>query len=95
MTIYSVALILANGQGGGLGWWIPLVVVGMILFCVLMMGGRRRMMCMHGDHEVGSGEEEKTSAVEVLERRLAEGDLTVEEYRERRDLLAGRPDAES
>jgi hypothetical protein len=30
-----------------------------------------------------------------LERRLAEGDLTVEEYRERRAVLTGRPDAES
>ena len=35
------------------------------------------------------------SAIEVLERRLAEGDLTVEEYRERRALLTGGPGVES
>jgi len=80
------------------GWVIPIVVAGMIVFCVLMMGGRRRMMCMGGARKVR--EDKRMSgmsgmnAIEVLERRLAEGDLTVEDYRERRAVLTGR-DADS
>jgi putative membrane protein len=92
MTDYTAALILAD-QGhmfddfGG-GWWIPMMV-GMILFWGLVIVGI--VWLVRGSR--GPREDKKVSAVELLERRLAEGDLTVEEYRERRAVLTGRPDA--
>jgi putative membrane protein len=96
MTIYSAALILADqGHMDGFAWWmIPMMVammVGMILFLGLVILGV--IWLVRGG--LGPREDKKVNAVELLERRLAEGDLTVEEYRERRAVLAGPPDAES
>jgi putative membrane protein len=95
MTIYSTAVILAD-QGGmmdgfGGGWWIPMIV-GMILFWGLVIVGI--VWLVRG----GLGprdDSRRMSPSDLLERRLAEGDLTVEEYRERRASLSGRPDAAS
>jgi putative membrane protein len=95
MTIYSAALILAQycpmeGFGwDGFAWWMIPMMVGMILFWGLVILGI--VWLVRGG--LGLREDGKMSAIEVLERRLAEGELTVEEYRERRDALVGRPDA--
>ncbi len=67
------------------------MMLGMILFLGLVILGI--VWLVRGG--LGPREDSKLSAVELLERRLAEGDLTVEEYRERRAVLTGRPDAES
>lgn len=37
------------------------------------------------------GDEPRASATEVLEQRLACGEITADEYRERRDLLTTHP----
>jgi uncharacterized membrane protein len=76
--------------GIGVGWLI--VMVPMML---LMMGGMMWMM-MRG---MGGGSSQSPSApsenpgttqnaFEILERRFAEGEISVEEYRERREILA-------
>ncbi len=92
MTIYLATLIVADqGHMGDFDfawWWIPMMV-GMALFWGLVIVGIVWLIRSGG----GSSAEKKMSAVEVLERRFAEGDLTVEEYRERRAVLTGRPDA--
>ena len=94
MMIYSAALFLADhGHGHGhdfAWWWIP-IAVGMVLFWGLVVGGI--VWLVRGG--LGPREGKKLSALELLERRLAESDLTVEEYRERRAALTGPPDAES
>jgi putative membrane protein len=70
----------------GWGWWI-LMVFGMILFWGLVIAGvvwlvheltRRR------DH--GGAE---PSPLDVLDHRLASGEITPEEYEQRRKLLSG------
>ncbi len=91
--IYSAALILAD-QGhmfDDFAWWMIPMMVGMILFWGLVIVGI--VWLVRGS--LGPRDDGKMSAVELLERRLAEGDLTVEEYRERRAVLTGRPDAAS
>ena len=70
------------------GWWV-LMVFGMVLFWGLVglavyllvkeVGSRR-------DQRPGSG---STDVLEILDRRLAEGLISPEEYRERRTLLTG------
>jgi putative membrane protein len=94
MMIYSAALVLAD-QGHMAGsdfqwWWLPMMG-GMILFWGLVIVGI--VWLVRGG--LGPREDKKVSAVELLERRLAEGDLTVEEYRQRRGVLTGRPDPAS
>jgi putative membrane protein len=87
-------LLLADSWGMhdgdvGMGWWI----IG-VPFMLLMMGGMMWMMMrgMGGGSSPDSAATSESpgtpeSPVEVLERRLAEGDISVEEYRARRAAL--------
>jgi putative membrane protein len=71
-------------------WWIfPLV---MIVLCFLMMRGR--MGCMMGGsdaHGTNSNRMETSdSAMEVLDKRYAMGEINREEYEERKKVLNGQ-----
>ena len=87
------------------GWWIAMPV------CMLMMMVMMFAMMGHGRAKgggagwwsgrwPGSGEEtpiqSEETPIEVLDRRFAEGEISVEDYRQRRDTLAhaarGEPD---
>jgi putative membrane protein len=65
------------------GWWFPfaplfwlLLIVGIVFLVVRGRSG--------GPSATGSGRE---TGVDVLERRFAEGELSLEQYRERRSVL--------
>jgi putative membrane protein len=64
------------------GWWIltgPLFWLLLIVGIVLLVRGRsERPPWTGGGRETG---------IDVLERRFAEGELSLEEYRERRSVL--------
>ena len=64
------------------GWWIlsgPLLWLLLIVGIVLLVRGRSgRPPWTGGGRETG---------IDVLERRFAEGDLSLEQYRERRSVL--------
>jgi uncharacterized membrane protein len=53
-----------------------------------VLGARDRAGRVADPQERG---ESRPDALQILERRLAEGDITVEEYRERRAALTGPP----
>ena len=86
---------LADGFGmhdGNGGWWIVGAAVMM-----LFMGGMMWMMMrgMGGGSSAASsapkeGPAIKESPVEILDRRFAEGEISAEEYRARRELLVNR-----
>jgi putative membrane protein len=72
---------IAAWDGDGPGWWIvfvPLFWFLVIFGIVLLVRGR------WGPPWSGRGRE---TAIEVLERRFAEGELSLEQYRERRSVL--------
>ena len=82
---------LADGwsmHNGG-GWW-----VGAAVLMMLFMGGMMWMMMrgMGGDSSRdSSAPSERTSTsespVEILERRFAEGEISLEDYKARREAL--------
>jgi putative membrane protein len=87
---------LADGwgmhTGSGSGWWI-LGAAAMMLF----MGGMMWMMMrgMGGGSSPGSSAPPekpaiKDSPVDILERRFAEGEISAEDYRARREMLVNR-----
>src|SRR6185312_15898051 len=89
MSIALTIPIAFWGMHGG-GWWI----LGAVLMMVCM--GAMMWMMMRG---MGGGSSQSPSApsenpgttqnaFEILERRFAEGEISVEEYRERREILA-------
>lgn len=78
------------GMHGGSGWWL-LAAIPMMLF----MGGMMWMM-MRGMMGGGSSPDSSVRAdasvsretpMEILERRFAEGEISIEEYRARREAL--------
>ena len=88
MTLTAL-LVLADNDGhmdwDG-GWWI-VMALGMVLFWGLVIGGIVWLV-----REVGGSHrhaERPPDAVELLDRRLAEGSITPDEYEERRAILTG------
>jgi putative membrane protein len=83
MTLIEVPTSLIGVAGG---WWIlsgPLFWLLLIVGIVLL--ARRRgedPPWARGSRETG---------IDVLERRFAEGELTLEQYRERRSVLEEKP----
>jgi putative membrane protein len=82
-----MGLLVAGGVGDHMddGWWV--VMVGMLLFWGLIalavvwgvrsFAGQRR--------EDGGG----ATPMDVLDRRLADGSISIEEYEQRRRMLRG------
>jgi putative membrane protein len=63
------------------GWWLlsgPLFWLVLILGIVFLVHASGRSPLTGGGRETG---------IDVLERRFAEGELSLEEYRERRSVL--------
>ena len=97
MFVHALLLLADDGWWDGHmsgGWWI-VMMIGMVLFWVLVIvlvvwlirGGAD----IFGSRTPERGEP-RMDALQILERRLAEGDITVEEYRERRSVLREQSD---
>lgn len=78
-----------HGDDIGAGWFLVMVPL-----MVLFMGGMMWMMIrgMRGGSSPGSSAPSETpgtreSPSDILERRFAEGEISIEEYRARREVL--------
>ena len=71
------------GWGWGIGWIFPLLVILGIVFCIVMMS--RMFGHAHGPRRDGT-----SSALEVLNERFAGGEISKEEFEEKRAILARR-----
>lgn len=81
--VIGAVLPLANAwHDGDPGWW----VVFFPLFWLLVIGGAFLLLRNSGRWGGPRGPARET-AIEVLERRYAEGELSAEEYHERRSVL--------
>ena len=76
----------------GTGWWI-VMVVGMVVFWGAVIVGAAWLLRAGSD---GGHQQRSESPQDILERRLAEGAISVDEYHERRKLLeTGTPPSEA
>jgi putative membrane protein len=69
----------------GAGGWIAMALM-MVVFWGLVIGGIVWLVRSLSDR--GPGRHREPSALELLDRRLAMGELSVQEYEERRRILA-------
>lgn len=90
MNIAQTIPLADTWMHGGWGWgWMSLMMVAMVLFWGAIIFGI--FWLVRSATRGGSGSTEppvsKESPVEILERRFAEGAMTAEEYRARRQIL--------
>ena len=74
---------LADWHHDGPGWWFLFPLFWILLIVGLFFLFRRRGPWGYYRHR----QPRRESAAELLERRFAEGDISGEEYRERRSVL--------
>ena len=73
------------GMHGDVGWgWMIGMMILMVLFWGAIIFG---VIWLIRGAVVGRREERRETPTEVLERRFAEGAISVEDYRARRDVL--------
>jgi putative membrane protein len=68
----------------GGGWWIAGAIV--MIACMLLMGW---MMMGHGGHRHGPVEQDRGNARDILAERFARGEISQEEYEQRKRVLTG------
>jgi uncharacterized membrane protein len=89
----EVALIVAadgdwDHMDWGAGGWI-LMAIGMVLVWSLIILGVVWLVRTFTQAAHNTGAEKVPGAIEILDRSLAEGKISVEEYERRRPLLRG------
>lgn len=76
----------------GAAWWIPMLVMMVVFWGAMMLFGSRLMrggMCWPWQRSPGEPPAETSETpVDLLDRRFAEGTISVEDYQARRKLLA-------
>lgn len=87
-AIGSIGLRLVSGDWGhmdgwGAGSWVAMVIL-MVLFWGLVIGGGLWLVRAVGGAPAPAPQ---LDAMAVLDRRLAEGEISPEEYRERQQLI--------
>lgn len=72
------------------GWWI-VMALGMIAFWGLLIFGIFWLVREVGSHRPHHVNLAASDPLAILDRRLAEGSVSPEEYRERREILSAGP----
>jgi putative membrane protein len=77
------------GLGYGFWWIFPIIMIVLMVLCFFMMRGRMGpMMCRPGFRGTGShGEDASDPALDVLDRRYAQGEINKEEYKEKKRAI--------
>ena len=84
VALIPLADLFADHHGWDDGWWI-VMAVGMLIFWAAVVIGVIWLVRELSSRRRSS--ENGPTALEVLDRRLAEGAISIEEYRERRRAL--------
>lgn len=83
----TAAFLLADSDWGHMdgGWWV-VMAIGMVLFWALVIVG---LVWLVRELTGRRGLRSRQDPLELLDRRLAEGTISPEDYRERREILRG------
>lgn len=85
----SAALLLAEVDGHHMdgGWWV-VMAIGMVLFWALVVAG---LVWLVRELTGGRGFRSRQDPLKLLDRRLAEGTISPEDYEKRRAILTESP----
>ena len=92
MTTAHAMPLAGTWMHGGWGWgWMALMMIVMLLFWGAVIAGIVWLIRGAGVASLPrESSVRKETPVEILDRRLAEGEINEEDYRARREVLAGR-----
>jgi putative membrane protein len=88
----ATALLIAdssfdNHMGDwGAGWWILMALMMVVFWGLVILGAVWLIRALTSERHGRSGQ----SPIEVLDHRLASGEITPEEYRQRRAVIQGK-----
>jgi hypothetical protein len=85
-TALVIPVAASSRWGIGIGMAVCMLMMGVMMFA--MMGHRRARGSRPRSWSGWWPGSRSETPTDVLERRLAEGEISVEEYRERREILA-------
>ena len=85
MTLLADSSFDSHMSDWGAGWWILMAAMMVVFWGLVILGivWVIRSLGPGHHHRPGDG----GGALDVLDQRLASGEITPKEYRERRDLL--------
>jgi putative membrane protein len=94
MALVTLTLGDMGGWGShmsdwGAGWWILMTFLMVIFWGLVILGIVWLVRSLAGDHHG------RSSPIEVLDHRLAIGEISAEEYRTRRAVLGGGSEPEN
>jgi putative membrane protein len=92
--IGALTLLADSGLGDhmdnwGAGWWIVMMVMMVVFWGLVILGVVWLVRSLGPGHRHHHG----TGAIDVLDSRLAHGEISPDEYRERRSVLEGDQDS--
>jgi uncharacterized membrane protein len=77
-----------RGPGAGGGWWIAHLIFMLLIAALVILA----IVWLVRNLSAGPGRRHgEPTALEVLDRRFAEGTISVDDYNERRRILGGGP----
>lgn len=85
-----------DGMGGGYGWWIFMTIMmvvfwgGLIWFAATVIRRPNHTSHIFGADRVTPSAKDKAArktALEILDKRLARGEIELDDYRQRRQVL--------
>ncbi len=76
-----------HGDNVGAGWWVVMMVL-MVLFWAAVILGIVWLVRGGATGNWSLSARRSETAADILERRFAEGAISAEEYRERREVIA-------
>ena len=75
----------------GDGWWVVMMVGMLVFWAAVALAVAWALRGWAADRRVAPAERTGDSALTVLDRTLAEGKISVEDYERRRRVLTGEP----
>ncbi|HTN71566.1 MAG TPA: SHOCT domain-containing protein [Methylomirabilota bacterium] len=78
-----------SGFGYGYWWTFPIIMIGMLALCFFMMRGQMGSLIRRpgGRGNDADGEEVAESALDILNKRYARGEINREEYEEKKRTI--------
>jgi putative membrane protein len=73
----------------GFGWIFPLMFIVFMIVMVFWMFRRGSMGCMWRDHMMHRHDASTESALDILNKRYAKGEIDKQEYEEKKAAIAG------